>query len=68
MAKAMKLQDFFVNQHVPARWRDRVPLILTNRGICWITGERVAEWAKVPEGASEAILLEYEGIDVPGNK
>lgn len=59
MANKIKLQDFFVNRHVPARWRDRVPLLLTDRGICWVVGERVAEWALVPDGASEAVLLEY---------
>ncbi len=59
MEVEMKLQDFLVNQHVPARWRDRVPLVLTNRGICWVAGERIAEWARVPENADEALLLEY---------
>ncbi len=59
METEMKLQDFLVNQHVPERWRDRIPLLVTSRGICWVVGERIAEWAKVPEGASEAVLLEY---------
>ncbi len=63
MVSEMKLQDFFVNQHVPARWRDRVPLVLGEQGICWVVGERVAEWARVPDGASEAVLLEYVGAE-----
>lgn len=59
MDAEMKLQDFFVNQRVPARWRDRVPLVMSTRGILWVTGERVAEWARVPDGAGEAALIEY---------
>ncbi len=63
METEMKLQDFMVNRHIPARWRDRVPLLLTERGICWVVGEEIADWAKVPEGANEAVLLQYEGPD-----
>lgn len=59
MNDEMKLQDFLVNQHVPERWRDRVPLVTTRRGICWVVGERIAEWAKVSDGAEAAVLLEY---------
>lgn len=59
MQTGMKLQDFLVNRHLPARWRDRVPLVVSERGICWVAGERVAEWAKVPDGAKEALLFEY---------
>lgn len=59
MEGEMKLQDFFVNRHIPARWRDRVPLVLADADICWIAGERVAEWAKVSDVADKAVLLEY---------
>lgn len=61
MSSEMKLQDFFVNQHMPARWRDRVPLVLGRGRICWVTGDRIADWAKVPEGAEQAVLLEFAG-------
>lgn len=40
-----KLQDFFVDEKVPRRWRDRVPLVVTDRGIAWVVGYRVADWA-----------------------
>jgi tRNA(Ile)-lysidine synthase len=59
MPGEMKLQDFLVNQHLPARWRDRVPLIVGSRGIAWVVGERIAEWAKVPDGATDALMIEY---------
>lgn len=59
MESEMKLQDFMVNRHIPKRWRDRVPLVATESGICWVVGERIAEWARVSDVADEAILLEY---------
>ena len=46
MQSSKKLQDFFVDQKVPRSWRDRVPLIIAERGIAWVVGHRVAEWAR----------------------
>ena len=46
MEHSRKLQDFFVDQKVPRAWRDRTPLVTTERGIAWVVGHRVAEWAK----------------------
>jgi tRNA(Ile)-lysidine synthase len=67
MAEQVKLQDFMVNAHVPERWRDRVPLVLTGQGIAWVAGQRIAEWAKVPPGASKALLLEYRSPAATGS-
>ena len=41
-----KLQDFYVDEKVPRPWRDRIPLVVTERGIAWVVGYRVAEWAR----------------------
>ena len=40
-----KIQDFFVDQKVPRSWRDRVPLVECSRGIAWVVGYRLAQWA-----------------------
>lgn len=58
MAGPVRLQDFFTGQHVPRQWRDRVPLIESRRGIVWVAGGRIAEWAKVPDGATSALRLD----------
>ena len=49
MANAKKLQDFMVDAKIPRHWRDRIPLVVTDRGVAWVAGWRVAEWAKVIE-------------------
>ena len=42
-----KLKDFMVDAKVPASWRDRIPLLVTPRGIAWVAGWRIAEWCRV---------------------
>ena len=45
MRGTKKLQDFFVDSKVPRGERDSVPLLVCDRGIAWVVGYRVAEWA-----------------------
>jgi tRNA(Ile)-lysidine synthase len=53
MMHQKKLQDFFTDARAPRDWRDRVPLLVSERGIAWVVGYRIAEWAKVRlEGAN----------------
>lgn len=63
MRSETKLQDYFVNAHVPERFRDRIPLVECERGIAWVAGERIAEWAKLGEGEAQAIRLELSAAD-----
>ena len=49
MAGHKKLQDFMVDAKIPRSWRDRVPLVVSPRGIAWVVGWRIAEWAKVKQ-------------------
>ena len=56
-----KIQDFFVDERIPRKWRDRIPLVEaveTGRGIAWVAGYRPAHWARVTPGTRRAIRLE----------
>lgn len=57
MAQAKKLQDFFVDAHVPRAERDAVPLVWGERGLVWVVGQRLAEWARVREHETPVVLL-----------
>ena len=47
MSREKKLQDFFTDAKVPRTWRDRVPLLVSDRGIACVAGYRIADWAAI---------------------
>ncbi|MDA1127231.1 MAG: tRNA lysidine(34) synthetase TilS [Chloroflexi bacterium] len=51
-----KLQDLFTDLRVPRHWRGRVPLLENARGIAWVVGYRIADWAKVSGRIDESFL------------
>ena len=59
MGVEKKLQDFYVDQKVPRSWRDRIPLVVTERGIAWVVGYRVAEWARAGENSSQSCEIRF---------
>ena len=60
MAGSKKLQDFFVDARVPREWRDRVPLLVSPKGIAWVVGWRIAEWARVRDDTSSALQVRFQ--------
>ena len=54
MSREKKLQDFFVDAKVPRHWRDRVPLLVSDKGIAWVVGYRIADWAQMETGQPSA--------------
>ena len=63
MFHTKKLQDFMVDEKIPREWRERVPLLVTPRGIAWVVGCRVAEWARPGQGNAPQLEVSIE----PGN-
>jgi tRNA(Ile)-lysidine synthase len=61
MAGSKKLQDLFVDAHVPRRERRRIPLFESGRGIVWVGGLRLAEWAK-PQPGQATLVLSYRTL------
>jgi tRNA(Ile)-lysidine synthase len=59
MESEKKLQDFFVDRKVPRSSRDAIPLVVSQRGIAWVVGHRVAEWARSVEGSLELLSVEF---------
>ena len=63
MAGTKKLKDFMIDEKIPNSQRDSVPLIVTSRGIAWVVGWRIAEWAKVDDDACECLQITVERVD-----
>jgi tRNA(Ile)-lysidine synthase len=61
MQQEKKLQDFFVDEHVPRHGRDSVPLFVSDRGIAWVGGYRIAEWAR-PYAGRPALTLSFRRV------
>ena len=59
MTGSKKLQDLFVDAKVPRPWRERIPLVVSSRGIAWVVGYRVAEWARENLGPGEVIEVRF---------
>jgi len=38
-----------VDEKVPRQERTAIPLLVNERGVAWVAGHRVADWAKLPE-------------------
>ncbi|MBI4298335.1 MAG: tRNA lysidine(34) synthetase TilS [Chloroflexi bacterium] len=60
MAQEKKLQNFMVDSKIPRSWRDRIPLVVSPRGIVWVVGYRIAEWAQVQEATTGTIRLHFQ--------
>ncbi len=68
MEGSKKLQDFMVDSRIPRESRDRVPLVIAERGIAWVAGSRIAEWARVREDTRRALRIEFTMTDEHGSR
>jgi tRNA(Ile)-lysidine synthase len=62
MTGTTKLQDFFVDAHVRRGERNAVPIFETERGIVWVGGLRIAEWAR-PHPGRPTVTLSYQLLE-----
>ena len=62
MSGTKSLQDLFVDCRVPRERRDRVPLLISPKGIAWVVGVRIAEWARVSPESSSALEVRFERL------
>lgn len=59
MTNQKKLQDFYVDQKIPRRWRDRIPLLISEVGILWVVGYRPSESAKVGDNTRRMVKIQW---------
>lgn len=62
MRHTQKLKDFLINQRIPHRLRDRVPLLCDPEGIVWVVGVRMAQRVRLTENTQHVLLLQLEGM------
>ncbi len=69
MTGAKKLQDFLLDARIPARLRDRVPLVVTEENaIVWVAGHRINARYRITAHTRHAVHLRLESSHVEGTQ
>ncbi|MFN8453725.1 MAG: tRNA lysidine(34) synthetase TilS [Anaerolineae bacterium] len=58
--RRQKVNEFMINQKIPAAWRDYVPLLVAHDQILWVCGYRVAEQVRVSPLTRRILYLRFE--------
>lgn len=58
--RRQKLNEFMINQKIPAVWRDHVPLLVAHDQILWVCGYRLAEQGRVCPSTRQILHLRFE--------
>ena len=61
MKNTTKIQDFMTDRKIPKDLRDRIPILVGNKGIAWIVGWRTAEWA-TPTPGERALKVKFTRV------
>ena len=55
-----KLKDFFINNKIPKRLRNKIPLLIdAEDNIIWVVGYRISEKIKIDKNSKEFLKFEY---------
>lgn len=60
MDEKKKLQDFFVDNKIERRKRDRVPILVSNDDILWVAGHRIDNRYRVTAETRRVLVLKLE--------
>jgi tRNA(Ile)-lysidine synthase len=56
-----RLNEFMINEKIPAPWRDHIPLLVNEHGqIAWVCGWRPDDRARVTQETQKVIRLHFE--------
>ena len=61
MRGSKKVQDIMVDAKIPRRLRDQIPIVVSDKGIVWIAGHVVADWARLRENSDKGLQLVFSG-------
>ena len=51
-----------VDDKTPTAERDGVPLVVSEHGVLWVVGHRLAHWARVREDTERVLRLEFRAV------
>ena len=59
MEETKKLKDFMIDAHIPRAWREGVPLVVGKKGIAWVVGWRISQWARVTPETRDVVEITF---------
>lgn len=57
-----KINDFMINEKIPADWRDHIPLLVSADRILWVCGHRPDERACLHADTQQLLHLKFEPV------
>ncbi len=57
MAQSKSLREFMIDARIPRRWRNGLPLLVSERGIVCIPGWRIAHWARITQSTKRVLRI-----------
>lgn len=61
MKGSKKLKEFFIDEKIPRRERDSIPLIVSGDTILWVVGKRVSDYGKVDDNTKRILKISVTG-------
>jgi len=59
--RSKRVNEFMINEKIPAAWRDRIPLLVNGDGqIVWVCGWRPDERARVTHATQQVVWLHFD--------
>ena len=58
MAGTKKLKSLFIDEKIPRRQRDKIPLLIDRQSILWVIGVRMSEQVKITDKTTRALRIE----------
>ncbi len=65
LGETKKLGEFMIDARIPQAWRDRVPIVVSPRGIVWVAGWRIDEKVRVTPETMRVLRLDFECAKSP---
>lgn len=59
MPGVKKLKEFMIDARIPQHERDGTPLLVSEKGIAWVVGCRIAHWARVTPETRQALEVTF---------
>jgi tRNA(Ile)-lysidine synthase len=60
MRGSKKLKDFFMDEKIPLKERERTSLLLSGKEIIWVVGHRISDKAKVTNKTKKVLMVEVK--------